>query len=144
MPFQILPNPTILQFCNNRDMTPQPTATWGYRTPPQSRDLGSGPPPPPLLTVGFHQLHLHAVGNQGLRQLREEALHGPGHRVDGEILLGQVQAVVCGERGPRLRHSSPAVGTGVGGEGVSPFWGALPWSNCRCRLSISDLLPLTR
>lgn len=48
-----------------------------------------------ILTVGFHQLNLHGVGDQGLGQLGEETLHGTGHGVDSEILLGQVQPVIC-------------------------------------------------
>lgn len=52
------------------------------------------PRPAPGLTEGLHQLSLHAVGHQRLRQLREEGLHGSGYCVDGEVFLNQVQVVV--------------------------------------------------
>lgn len=75
------------------------------------------PNPGGLLTVGFHQLHLHGVGDQRLGQFGEETLHGTGHGVDGEILLCQVQAVICAERISGLRNPqngfSPRSGSGV-------------------------------
>lgn len=65
------------------------------------RDEQRGPAPV-LLTVGLHQLDLHVVRDQGVGQLREETLHGPGHSVHGEILLCQVQVVICKARGCRV------------------------------------------
>lgn len=46
------------------------------------------------LTVSLHQVGLHAVRDQGVRQFREKALHSPSHRVHCEVLLRQVQVVV--------------------------------------------------
>ena len=47
-----------------------------------------------VLTEGVQQVHLEGAGNERLGQLREEALQASGHRVDGIVLLHQVQAVV--------------------------------------------------
>lgn len=52
----------------------------------------------PRLTEGLHQISLHVVGHQGLRQLWEEGLHGSCYCVDGEVLLHQVQIVVWKKR----------------------------------------------
>lgn len=47
-----------------------------------------------VLTVRLHQINLHVVGNQGVRQLREKALHGTSHGVHCKVFLCQVQVVV--------------------------------------------------
>ncbi len=58
----------------------------------------------PGLTEGLHQLSLHVVGHQRLRELREEGLHGSGYSVDGEVLLHQVQVVIWDKRINMERH----------------------------------------
>ena len=60
----------------------------------------------PQLTEGLHQISLHVVGHQRVRQLWEEGLHGSGYCVHGEVLLHKVQVVVWEKKKKSLNPTS--------------------------------------